>query len=33
MATLKAKILEYKTFFFTSFEKCEQQTHSLWTRE
>ena len=30
---LKQKNFKIQNFFFTSLEKCEQQTHSLWTRE
>ena len=32
MAILKAKHFKIQNFF-TSFEKCEQKTHSLWTRD
>ncbi|KEH26630.1 transmembrane protein, putative [Medicago truncatula] len=33
MTILKAKNFKNTKLFFTSFEKCEQQTHSLRTRE
>jgi len=33
MQILDAKIFKIQNFFFTSFEKSEQQTHSLWTRK
>jgi len=33
MTILEAKIFKIQKLFFTSFEKCEQQTHLLWIHE